>query len=447
VPDGGIGWATAVLVLGFNILAMLASTAILVASLDPTAVPVPLNYPPEPSLLDCAGVIGSGTQTIGICFADAFSGLIKYGPIATWIAAIVVGALVWGRRGRRPVAVALLAIATWMTPIALGVLRGLIEGRDPASIGKPELITIDALLTAVVAGLAILWWAGRQRAVGPGALAIVLVTSTLVAHVGALVPAGYDGLVIGLVFLLGGVYGLTFESRELNQSGDARPERVPRAIGLLLLNLGLVVFAIAFDRFTGGGADLAVLFVPPVVVLLVGAELSHDHRVRIRTRTARPPAARGLAAAAVGALVTGVLVATTSFVAVGPPPEPVAARYGRFVEHADPGATNLVTTFTELAANPDLVLEIRFLAAVDAEAAWTTGHVADGCYLDEFGRWQAVVAGFVALRDSYLTGTGNLQAAYDGAITAYRDLDAGSSACQTVVPGLPLPSAPPPDTP
>ena len=152
---------------------------------------------------------------------------------------------------------------------------------------------------------------------------------------------------------------------------------------------------------------------PPVVVLLVGAELSRRHRTRARTRVPAPPIGRGVAAALVGAAAVALVVAVTASLRLPDVGEPAAARYAAFVERADSGRAALFTSLSALVDAPDEARFVAFDEALAGETAWTEDHRPAACYAPEFERWTGLVDAFHGFRDSVLDSEGDVASAFD----------------------------------
>ena len=136
-----------------------------------------------------------------------------------------------------------------------------------------DLVTIDTLVTGVLACLVILNAAGRIR-VNTAVLTLVLAASTLSAYSGflsAVFESRYSVLFyLGLVFPI--AYTFLANSKELNGAGSRRRTRIPSAVSLALALLTASLAGVAANRLDESSAALGrILFGPPLVAMLVAA--------------------------------------------------------------------------------------------------------------------------------------------------------------------------------
>ncbi len=436
VTDSGVPAAVAIFAVGFNapfLVAGLLLGLFPILSLAGAAAGAP---PSGIDLQTCLALIGATPAGVDACLSVAARELIPYAGLVTWAAsaALAIG-LVVARRGQG-LAVALAAIVVWATPSAVFVLQGVLGTAPEIVAGRPELITVDTLLTVAVAVLAILWWTGRQRTTSPRSLTLILVVSTLLAHAGALVPDAARPLVFGLLIVLPPLYGLLFESERINGAGEARRELVPRTLGLQLLGLGLLLTAIAFDTLLAGAADLADLLVPPVVAVLVAAEIARRERPRALPTHPRPVLATVMRWAGAGAATVAVVAVVLGAVRLPAPGPSDAARYGAFVTRVDVerglGAQALDNLLTIVSTDPNGIegAFIEFSTLTDAAAGWIADNPPASCYAAEAEGWAGVVAAMVAARDSLLSGVAQ-EASLGAYVQAARDFSPGLAACPT----------------
>ncbi|MBA3687591.1 MAG: hypothetical protein H0W81_01950 [Chloroflexi bacterium] len=207
--------------------------------------------------------------------------------IAAYFAA-AAGLLSLARRGWRGGTIFLLAFAAWtIVPSTTWLIREgfgittLFEGPmigdgTEAILGQVHPITLDLVLTAVVLGLSIAWWAGWQKHVRPPELLVVLVLSTLVAYGGS--AAGIFGVVlfwVGLGFPI--LAQFVFDARALNEERPGRDGRVLAALGFALLVSASTILLIALEfvgpDHPGFEAFAKRLLLVPLVVVLAGAAI------------------------------------------------------------------------------------------------------------------------------------------------------------------------------
>lgn len=262
VTERGFGAATWLLAGGFSAWFVVGSLLVLVGRAAQVV--------PEPRIIETiASLVGTITENgpLSQVFTFALAGLVGLALL---------------RRGDRSPALFLLVAAAWAAPRAVTLTRELIIGETVASsVGHVELATLDTAVTLVIAVLAAAWERGRQTAADLQALTLVLVVSTLLAHGGTLVPAGWSAGLFYLALVFPLAYGLLFDSEALNAPGadrSARGARVLRSLGLQAAVLALVATAVAMG-WSAPGSSLAdeagkLLFAVPFTVLLVAAAIS-----------------------------------------------------------------------------------------------------------------------------------------------------------------------------
>ena len=446
VTETGVPGAAAIFTLGFYLPFLLAGIALLllpvvnlVGSGDAAGVPE------GPGLADCVRAATSSLTDLDVCATRFFRELIPYAGLTTWLVALVFVVLAVLRRRWLAVATASGAILVWSAPVAIDLLVHGVDNPGPILYGKPELLTVDALLTVVVAILAVMWWTGRQRSATPYSLVLILVVSTLVANVGAFVPSGQAAIVIGAVLLAPIVYELLFESERLNRAGASRDELVPRVLGLQLAGLAFVVAAIAVDRFEAQGADLAELFIPPLAAVLVAAEISrreHRRTLPIRPRQLLPVVARwaagGAAAAVIAAVVAGQVAGPG-----GPQTVPTsrATAHASFLQHVDlirPQAAQSWAVLDSPAGTYDATAineaAVSFLGAIEAAESWLAEHPQpDPCFADEVASWRSIVGSMIDIRDGAQANV-DVTAHIEAMTRGLAAFEPGRSACQSVLP-------------
>ncbi len=280
ISERGFAPAALMVIVGFSMITVLMSLAL-------TALPIAGLLPgtpvTEPLAMACASTwasesIGNTARCLLISATDHQFELTVLVQLATLIAALVVAAWLWRRPGRRSMIVFLLAVVAWVAPRVpdvVGALLGLPQGPSFA----PELATLDAALTIVIALLAAAWYTGRQQGATPAALLLVLVVSTLLVHAGTLVPAVLVATFFFLALLFPIAYELLFDSEALNEAKPDRPGRVLESLGVRVGTLSLVALGIVVGSVAPSDADFGqlgrVLFAVPFSALLVAATLSH----------------------------------------------------------------------------------------------------------------------------------------------------------------------------
>jgi hypothetical protein len=208
-------------------------------------------------------------------------------PLVVWTAlpaGLVL--LLWpsGRRDRS-FALLLLAFAAWSLPRAVVATRLVLDPKTTLSAnqaGLLDLVTLDTAITLTVAALAVLWWLGRQRGAGPGALLAVLVTSTVLAHHASLTPLGWRQALFYAALVFPTVYQFLFDAEPLNRPGPARVTRVLAATGMaaVVVTIAATRLAIGFDRYSPVIANDPgrMLFAVPFAAILLAAHLQQQAR-------------------------------------------------------------------------------------------------------------------------------------------------------------------------
>jgi hypothetical protein len=371
LSERGIGPAAAILVATFEAFFVLAGIVLLLLPALGLLDEVLGNPPVGNTLLDCNAATQPGLEATGLCLDRRLSDLIDLGPWLSVVAAGVLAILLSRRRSTRPIAIVLLVALAWILPHKL--------------VGV-DLATVDFFLTLVVAVLAALWWAGRQQRVGPQALGVVLVTSTLVAQSGSLVPPFGIALVIGALFAIGIAYELLFGSRELNDAGARRESAVPAALALELGALGAALLAVAYDAYRPDPADLAELYLPPVIALLIGAQLSRWRPESPSHVTGRVTARNAVFSLGAATMAVAFLVASPGF-ATSPgdgPPATTAEAYAEFVAHVDSARFELASEWVAALNNRSEAsrrqMDVMVLARLTAtQRDWLSAHDARAC--------------------------------------------------------------------
>jgi hypothetical protein len=271
LSEAGFNTAVWVVVAGFQLFPLLASLLILS---EPWEMLVSLQKPIE-WVAELRNWLGN---VLGVLFFVSV-------PLTVVGAALAAFVLLRRQRTERNLArlsaaIFLAAFAAWNLPrivIGSGQLLGVWPQTDPQTDPLPgavEPATVDVLLTIAIAMLLMLWWQGRQGGAGPAALTLVLIVSTLVAHVTTLLPPewGQGALFfIGLVLPL--AYALLFDAAALNEEALGRPARVLAAVGItaVLLVLASVQVAVGFlgpDRATEAELGARLLLIPFVAILV-----------------------------------------------------------------------------------------------------------------------------------------------------------------------------------
>ena len=203
-------------------------------------------------------------------------------PIVVVGCAAPVAAFALARKQRDAALRLFLAVfSVWALPRALYQLRDLVAPpvAPPEQYpGAVDLVTLDTVVTIalVLVVAAALWRRAPLR--DPRGLVAVLLTSTIVAHAGTLVPARFDsGALFYAALLLPVAYALTFDAAALNEPGPGRPARVLTTVGITLGVLALLALQVAVGAFTPDTATDEVaarlyLVVPLAAVLLVARD-------------------------------------------------------------------------------------------------------------------------------------------------------------------------------
>ncbi len=211
------------------------------------------------------------TAAVGRWLADAAGWFVgarvaSAAVVGTVIGAAVAGGLLLRLRARRAAAIFLLVLAAWGLPRALTTAWRLVEGiESEPPFHSVSLVTLDAALTGALAVLALLWRAGRQRTVGPGALLVALAVSTLVAHPGVFLPSGWKtGMLFYLALVYPPLWQFLFDAAALNERTPDRPARVLRAAGLSVLALVVAAVNVAIEIAAPGKTTVLTDFLGQV---------------------------------------------------------------------------------------------------------------------------------------------------------------------------------------
>ena len=456
VSDRAVGPATAFFAIGFYLPTILASAVLLLLAVTELWAQVPPILPDSPELGPCLAAAGGSALGIGTCVARVFTSFIEDAGYMTWVAGLGVAVVAW-LRGRRDIAIAFGAVLVWALPIVAGRVANGPGATADRLVGRPELLTLDALLTIVIAVLAILWWRGRQAVVPPRTLALVLVVSTLVAAVGGAVPSGQLPVVVGLLLVGTALYELLFDSASVNEAGIRRAELLPRTLGLQLLGFGILATSVALDQFSAEGADLADFFVPPVIVILVAAEISRRRRSTTPS-TPRPARSFGqpIRWAGAGAIAIALVVVAGRLIPAATPGPSDAERYRAFLGHVDVARVEAQASYSAFSAAAQSGSPETFFAAaidlsrfVDVEVAWLESAERGACFGAEFDQWAAAIGSLATFRDR-LFGPDlgpDLEPDLETPLEAYIAADTslrtvGTASCQTVLPGTEAAGAP-----
>ncbi len=213
--------------------------------------------------------------------------LVPAWPVVVTVAVTpVLGALLLRRRRSRSAAVFLLVFALWGVPAAAWTTWALVEHSQPP-FNNTSLATLDTAVTAAIAVLALLWWAGRQRLVSPRPLIVALVVFTLVGHPGVLLPANWrNGTLIYLALIYPVAWQFLVRAKPLNEHAPERPARVLGAIGLSSLLLVVAAMSAAVGLTAPGVSnglnsylDLVgrVFLMVPYAALLVAEIATQAH--------------------------------------------------------------------------------------------------------------------------------------------------------------------------
>ncbi len=211
------------------------------------------------------------TASVGRWLADAAGWFVEprvasAAVVGTVVGAAVAGGLLLRLRARGGAAVFLLVLAAWGLPRAITTAWRLVAGiESEPPFHSVSLVTLDAVVTAALAVLALLWRAGRQRTVGPGALVVALAISTLVAHPGVFLPSGWKtGMLFYLALVYPPVWQFAFDAASLNERTADRPARVLRAAGMSALLLVIAAVNVAVEISAPGKTTILADFLGQV---------------------------------------------------------------------------------------------------------------------------------------------------------------------------------------
>ncbi len=347
---------------------------------------------------------------------------------AAWfvIAALLPGAMglwiLW-RRGRERMAGAfLLVLFAWVAPRALSVAAVTFFPGAPLPTAFIGFLTIDSVLTIVLAILALHGWLGGKTDADGYAITLLLVVATIVAEAGLFVPESLAPAVFYLVLLAPLAYELLFDSERLNQRDPSRPARLSRALGTRAALLTILAAQLGLSEAFAMGDQIQevvfVAFAPAFAVWLVAASLAEAPQP-IR---ASPGSYRRWASALVGAGLALVLSVPLVLAAQGagqtsggaiPPaiptmtsaptltlapvtPEP-RARFLELNQRILEGSTlraalvQELTTYLEpinLAGLADVGQRLQ--AQAQTELAWLAVHPAGGCGSGAWAAYQSM---------------------------------------------------------
>ncbi len=211
------------------------------------------------------------TSAVGRWIADAAGWFVEPRVASAAVVGTVVGAAVLGflllrLRVHTSAAIFLALVAAWGLPRAITTAWRIVVGvESEPPFRSVALVTLDAAFTAALAVLALLWWAGRQRAVGPGALLVALAVSTLVAHPGVFLPSGWKtGMLFYLALVYPPLWQFVLDAASLNERTADRPARVLRAAGLSALLLVVAAVNVAVEIAAPGKTTVLADFLGQV---------------------------------------------------------------------------------------------------------------------------------------------------------------------------------------
>lgn len=247
-------------------------------------------------------------QLIGPGAVDAIGRLLAFVsdlflPIeaATILVLPLVAALVW-RAGSRSVGVCIAILAASALPVTIavtGIVLGAwsLDDATPADALVAEPLTVDTVLTLIVAIVGLRALRGHPLPVDARLLAVALVVSTLLTHAGLLVP-GSVALAANVLLLLYPIaWLLVADAGPANLPGPARAHRVLSVLGataglVLLAMLPLAAGDLPADAFSEFARALLVL---PFGLSLVLAWWGREQALpRLDARTPRPAAPTAL---------------------------------------------------------------------------------------------------------------------------------------------------------
>ncbi|HVA87367.1 MAG TPA: hypothetical protein VNF73_13765, partial [Candidatus Saccharimonadales bacterium] len=271
------------------------------------------------------------------------------------------------------------------------------------------------------------WVSGRRTALGPRAIFLILVVSTLLADGGALVPPVWSRALFYLALVFPLTYELAFDASALNRPGADRAGRLIEGLGARAGAITVVAIGVALGTVTpdsqGTGTVGRVLFAVPFTALLLAATMARAafrEEAPPSQRTRRVVAAPAIAAVVLAAAAMTAVVATAAGQPVGP--RPTAAPSPTLIPPStSPVATTTATSFAEFHSHATAALRVMHdgvnaaqasiraedVAAVATEGAaaatfggtelaWLDDHPAAGCFAGPWGDWRDVIVRYRA---------------------------------------------------
>jgi hypothetical protein len=295
--DGPVSWLLAAAVAGLVTLMLLRRPPPLVdRDVSRPATAAVIGLVAGLAAIGVALVLGSALAVPGRNAASRAAGdaVGFFDDLAIWLMAVwpfvmtAVGIALLVRR-RTGLGAAFLAFGVWGLPRAValtgdlfsyggsefpvGRLSDYIEGAEQYP-GWVDVVTLDAVVTVILIGLAVAGRLGRQRAAGPNVLLFVLVLSTMVAHAGALIPGNWrtgQWFYLALVFPV--AYGFLLGARPLNEQASRRELKVLGALALTTVVLAMTTIKVFNGDVRPGAlsdADAGKAFLQVPLVFLLG---------------------------------------------------------------------------------------------------------------------------------------------------------------------------------
>lgn len=397
--DRAKGVAGRVVLLFATVTFLLAALPLISAALSGL---FPGTYPPIPDDITIGGCLGTWVP-LGPAAASGCLGLAIIGWQGVWwllviAAGLVVGIVALRRQPNDAGGIFLVALGAWAMPRAIDAVRRLhpIEtpwlGELPAlDATQPE--TFDVVVTLLVFVLALAWWSGRQRKLGPGPLLVILTVSTFLIDGTSVSPSAPGALLLAIAVVFPVLYELGFNSRAMNRASADRDVRVlqllgVRAFALTVLATLVIVDVNALQESTQVRLGF-VLFAIPLGATIVAATVRRLQRRPALGQRQVPQAAQPLLiGGAAGVAVTAVLAGAgwlfqpslASLYAL--PASRVEDLRGRFV--ALDADVQAVSAFDPSAP---ATLEARWAE----ETSWTRNHPPPDCASSLWSDWRSLV--------------------------------------------------------
>jgi hypothetical protein len=366
---------------------------------------LPGTHPPVPEGVTVGECIRTWVPLGGAAAASCLGLALVQWQSVWWLAVIVAGFIaglaILRQRRNDAGGIFLVALGAWALPRALNPVRLEHPGElawlaGLPGINAPQPETFDVVVTVVVAVVAVAWWTGRQRTLGPAPLLVVLAVSTLLIQGASVAPSAPGAFLLAIAIVFPVLYELGFDSETVNRRTSDRVGTMLRALGIRAFALTVLATLVIVDArefhastqarlgFILFGIPLGATIVAATVRRLVRRRGSPQGDDRRGWAVARPLALAG--AAGVAALVVlaglGWVVQpgiATVYPTAGGRVEELRARFVALdadlqaTDVADPGAPG--------------TLAQRWTA----EASWTASHPPPGCAANLWMDWGALV--------------------------------------------------------